>query len=60
LLNAGEAISLYAESLASEGRSLPKPRAVSALRADPNVAEDLRDHVVALISFNEGSERAAK
>ena len=30
LLNAGEALSLYAESLAKEGRPLPAPRSVTA------------------------------
>jgi len=52
LLNAREAIELYAQSLAGEGRSLPAPRTVSVLRKDPEIAADLRDHVVALIGFN--------
>lgn len=60
LLNASEAISLYAESLAKEGRALPAPRSVSALRADPDVASDLRDHVVALIAYRKEAVRAAE
>ncbi len=60
LLNANEAVSLYAESLAKEGRSLPAPRSVSALRNDPEVATDLRDHVVALVAYSEGQAHAAE
>lgn len=51
LLNAPDALKLYAESLAAENRPLPKPRSLSALRADPSVSEDLRDHIVALITL---------
>ena len=60
LLNAGEAVSLYAESLAKEGRSLPAPRSVSALRADPDVVAELRDHVVALIAYDGNAAHAAE
>jgi len=60
LLNAGEALSLYAESLAKEGRSLPAPRSVSSLREDPEVAPDMRDHVVALIAYRESAAHAAE
>jgi predicted RNase H-like HicB family nuclease len=60
LLNAGEALSLYAESLAKEGRALPAPRSVAALRDDPDVASDLRDHVVALVRYDKHPARAAE
>jgi predicted RNase H-like HicB family nuclease len=50
LKNAPEAITLYAESLAKEHKSLPRPRKLAALRGDPSLAEDLRDHIVALVS----------
>ncbi len=60
LLNAGEAVSLYAESLAKDGRSLPAPRSVALLRSDPDVASDLRDHVVALVAYNQGAAHAAE
>jgi predicted RNase H-like HicB family nuclease len=43
LRNAQEALALYADSQAKEGRALPAPRTVSALRADPTVAADLRE-----------------
>jgi predicted RNase H-like HicB family nuclease len=51
LRNAPEAIALYAELLAREQRPLPRPRKLDALKRDPSVAEDLRDHIVALISL---------
>lgn len=60
LLNASEAVSLYAESLAKEGKALPAPRSVAALKSDPEVAADLRDHVVALITYQSGNIRAAE
>ena len=60
LLNASEAVSLYAESLAKEGRALPNPRTVSMLREDPELAADLRDHVVALIAYRRDATQAAE
>jgi predicted RNase H-like HicB family nuclease len=60
LLNASEAISLYAHSLAKEGRELPEPRSVGTLRGDPDVAADLRDHVVALVRYERQPAHAAE
>ncbi len=60
MLNASEAVSLYAESLAKEGRPLPSPRSVAALRNDPDIAADLRDHVVALVAYPAGTAHAAE
>jgi predicted RNase H-like HicB family nuclease len=51
LKNAPEAIALYAESLSKENRSLPRPRKLAALRSDPALTADLRDHIVALVSL---------
>jgi predicted RNase H-like HicB family nuclease len=51
LRNAPQALSLYAEALSKEGRTLPVPRSVSALKSDPVVAEDIRDHTVALVAM---------
>ena len=50
LRNAPEAIGLYADSLAQEGRPLPSPRSLSELRRDPKVAEDIKNYMVALIA----------
>ena len=60
ILNASEAVSLYAESLAKEGKALPSPRSVAVLRNDPETAADLRDHVVALVAYPAGTAHAAE
>ena len=60
LRNAPEALALYAEALAKDGRALPTPRSVSALRDDPDVAPDLREHMIALIELPVGAEQAAE
>jgi predicted RNase H-like HicB family nuclease len=60
LRNAHEALALYAEAEAREGRALPKPRAISALKSDPAVLPDLRDHVVALVAFDSRAVHAAE
>ena len=58
--NAHEALLLYAETLNEEGRTLPPPRTVSALKKDPAVAEDMRDHTVALVTLPANSVYAAE
>lgn len=60
LRNAAEALALYAESLAKEGRPLPAPRSISVLRDDPAVAPDLREHMVALVTVPVSTVHAAE
>jgi predicted RNase H-like HicB family nuclease len=60
LRNAQEALSLYAESQAREGRELPAPRTVSALKNDPAVVAELRDHTLALIALPAAAAHAAE
>jgi predicted RNase H-like HicB family nuclease len=60
LRNAHEALALYAEAEAREGRALPKPRTLSALRSDPAVVPDLRDHMVALVALDTHAANAAE
>jgi predicted RNase H-like HicB family nuclease len=60
LRNAEEALALYADALAKEGRPLPAPRSVSTLRDDPDVQSDLRDHVVAFVALHAGAVHAAE
>jgi predicted RNase H-like HicB family nuclease len=60
LRNAEEALALYAEAEAKEGRPLPAPRTLSALRDDPAAASDLRDHMVALVALNATAAHAAE
>jgi len=58
--NAEQALSLYAEALAKEGRTLPAPRTVSELKSDPAVADDIRDYTVALVALPDASVHAAE
>jgi predicted RNase H-like HicB family nuclease len=60
LRNAHEALALYAEAEAREGRVLPKPRSISALKSDPQVVPDLQDHMVVLVALNEHTVHAAE
>jgi predicted RNase H-like HicB family nuclease len=60
LLNAPAAVSLYAESLAKEGRPLPEPRSIVMLRNDPHVAAELRANLVALVAYQSSAAHAAE
>jgi predicted RNase H-like HicB family nuclease len=60
LRNAHEALALYAEAEAQEGRALPKPRTISALKSGPDVIPDLRDHMVALVTLDARAVHAAE
>jgi predicted RNase H-like HicB family nuclease len=52
LRNAPQALELYAESLEEDGKSLPCPRTLTELKADPDVADDLKTYMVALIEWH--------
>jgi predicted RNase H-like HicB family nuclease len=58
--NAHEALALYADAEAREGRILPKPRAISALKADPAIVPDLQGHMVALVELDAQAVHAAE
>ena len=60
LRNAEEALAHYAESEAKDGRALPTPRTLSALKNDPAAASDLRDHMVALVPLKVAATHAAE
>jgi predicted RNase H-like HicB family nuclease len=60
LRNAQEALALYAEAEASEGRALRAPRTVSTLKSDPQSAADLRQHALALIASPTSAPHAAE
>jgi predicted RNase H-like HicB family nuclease len=60
LCNAQEALALYAESQAREGREIPAPRSVSVLKDDPEVVADLREHTLALIALPVAAAHAAE
>ena len=60
LRNAEEAVALYAEAEAKDGRALPHPRTLSELRNDPASESDLRDHMVALVPLKVTAAHAAE
>jgi predicted RNase H-like HicB family nuclease len=51
LRNAPEALELYAESYEEDGKSLPRPRTLTELKSDPEIAGDLKTHMVGLIEL---------
>jgi predicted RNase H-like HicB family nuclease len=58
LRNASEAIELYAEEIAKDGRHLPPPRTVSELKSDAHVAADLKNHLIALVRAPQTAQAA--
>ena len=53
MLNAREALQLYAESLDRDSKLLPRPSTLMELKADPEFAKNLDACMVALIEFPE-------
>ena len=51
LRNGPEALELYADAIKEDGKSLPRPRTLTELKADPGIADDLKAHMVALIEL---------
>jgi predicted RNase H-like HicB family nuclease len=51
LRNAPEALELYAESFAADGKQLPRPRTLTELKTDPEIAAEIKTYMVALIEF---------
>ena len=51
LRNAPEALELYAESLETSGKPLPHPRTLTELKTDPEIADDIKTYMVALIEL---------
>ncbi len=60
LRNAEEALVLYAEGEAKEGRALPSPRTLSELKNDSAAESDLRNHMVALVPLKVPTPHAAE
>jgi predicted RNase H-like HicB family nuclease len=56
--NAPEAIALYAEALDRDGRPLPPPRSLTELKRDPAFTDEVRGHLVALVSIPRAVEPA--
>jgi predicted RNase H-like HicB family nuclease len=51
LRNAPEALELFAASHEADGRPMPRPRTLTELKTDPDVAADIKTYMVALIEF---------
>ncbi|WP_407117911.1 type II toxin-antitoxin system HicB family antitoxin [Bradyrhizobium sp. LMG 9283] len=51
LENAPEALAFYAQDLIADSRQLPPPRTLAELEADPEFADDLRNHTAVLIEW---------
>lgn len=51
LESAPDALEFYAQELAEDGGQLPPPRTLDELKADPEFADDLAKHTVALIEW---------
>jgi predicted RNase H-like HicB family nuclease len=51
LRNAPEALELYAESFAADGKPMPRPRTLTELKSDPEVASDIKAYMVALVQL---------
>ena len=60
LQNAEEALALYAEAEVKDGRALPGPRTLSALKKDSAAASDFREHMVALVPLKVPTPHAAE
>ena len=60
LVNAPEAVRLYADALEAHGGRLPRARSVAELKADEMLGPDLRDHLLALVELPGGVASAAE
>jgi predicted RNase H-like HicB family nuclease len=47
--NAPDALTLWIESMVKNGRSIPRARTPSELKADPEIAAEMAEHAIALI-----------
>jgi hypothetical protein len=60
LVNAPEAVLLYAEALARTGRHLPQARKLAELSQDPSFTDDVRGNPVAVVQLPQPAASAAK
>jgi predicted RNase H-like HicB family nuclease len=59
ILNAAEALELWARAMIECGQEIPPPRSLTHLKSNSEVAPDLAKFMVALIPFPEGLRRHA-
>lgn len=60
MLNAREAVSVWADALIEGGRSMPIPRSLAELKQDPVTAADINAFMVALIPYDVPLRSAAE
>jgi predicted RNase H-like HicB family nuclease len=58
LRDAPEALELYAESFEADGRPLPRPRPLTELKTDPEIASDIKTYMVAVIELPDRAHAA--
>ena len=59
ILNAAEALSLWATVMAEGGKPLAPPRSFAQLQADPEVAAEIAQDLVAVIPLRAEAQRVA-
>ena len=59
MLNAQEALQLWAEVTIENGGSVPPPRSLAQLKADPDVAKEIAAYVVAIVPLVPRHARSA-
>lgn len=59
MLNAAEALELWAEAMIENGQKIPAARSLTELKTDSEIAQDLARYMVALIPFPQGLRQHA-
>jgi predicted RNase H-like HicB family nuclease len=59
MLNAAEALELWAEAMIESGQKIPAARSLTELKADSGIAQELASYMVALIPFPQGLHQHA-
>jgi hypothetical protein len=44
-------LELYAEGFEADGKPMPRPRTLTELKADPEIADDIKTYMVAVVEF---------
>src|SRR5579883_888237 len=55
--HAAQALKLWAEAMVERGQSIPPPRTLTELKADPEIAPDLARYMVALVPLPDSLDR---
>ena len=59
VINAGEALDLWATVMAEDGKPMPPPRTLTQLKGDPEVAAEIAQYMVAVIPLHREAARVA-